>query len=1073
MKAWIENDANLLALYKGIEDELCTHKATLPTIGELSRAKKLDEKTAIEKIQHLWRGYKVKESFVSDQYGSYISMIDKDDEQRLLSLLMFGRHEAEFRADSKDRMVNPFIHSQPYYHRADDLSGTLLNELKLIFDLEKLEEHESVIPVTNISLVSLEKYLQSINACGYRIIPKKDLSISLLVIDAQKISPNDLTWRIKSSGFTASPWEISQNITKEFGALGLDKTAADKIALKKNDDKYIKRKLANLPKTKEALIKSDIFAKLQRIAANKDKPTSQLAASIIKLIENNDNLSENAIKRIALIIDMANTFYVSNYQRFAICVYAIVHEISLALATETDKASFARFLSSSKKTFMDALALKEEDLAKVDFIASPALSGTNAFMIAKRIAATMHTASKPPTIEMLKPVYYELNTMELAKPQFLTSPDIYVFSTGPIVNPEGLTPGVDINKFIKDKIIKSKRTKPVTIIIDMTTTNYENLHLDKDAKQLIRDGKLSIVAFESHQKFGLLHTDQAQCGRVISLCGKGLHEDVALQQIQQDAEKDFDEHLDMRIGANISSNCADILDNIKRQHFSNGAIFRNILNIANLISNHIVSHKYMLEKLNELYFIVPKSWGVATFVTPRNSFGHYSTTLSVVVELARLCPNASDRIDSLILSSRIYLGLSYGQAVHFNDLKDLSLPEQIIAIAVVANRINLKLDSESFSLKDKVEHFYSLSVAFEACNSLKGRAQYEEIAQYLHRLKEKIREKIRSEADNLEVNPNFFKALIAAKNAKVDLTDKIFDGFKISPQLCNFMIFAPKFIELNNELITDLIEHPDTLSNIIKNKSFFDANKALFKKLQSLSINFDAKSLLILVADKINLGVLNGLIAKGFPFNSENIKMLGDKEFVAFIKANTNLSLESLILISEIYKAQIELNEETKKLIKDNPKFCQLMLMITNASNEILANLKKKDGGNKYKEALKYSPKYVQDCHLAIKEFCADEKSTKETRDKLLAEISSANDNYCEKVLSKHRERLTPIVEKILKGLLIALSITLILPLVPCFIGDLLKHNFFKTTSHKKLDALKTKLEEDIPTIKDSPKGKV
>ena len=1062
MKSWIENDANLLALYKGIKDELRGQKAPPPKGAKFSRAKKLDEKTAVEKIQHLWRGYKVKEAFVKDQYGSYLSMIDKDDEQRLLSMLMFGRHEAEFVAGSKDRMVNPFIHSASIYHRVDNLSGTLLNELKLIFDLEKLEEHESVIPVTNISLVSLEKYLQSINACGYRIIPKKDLSISLLVIDAQKISPNDLTWRIKCSGFTASPWEISQNITKEFGALGIDKTAADKIALKKNDDKYIKRKLANLPKTKEALIKSDIFAKLQRIAANKDKPTSQLAASIIKLIENNDNLSENAIKRIALIIDMANTFYASNYQRFAICVYAIVHEISLALATETDKASFARFLSSSKKTFMDALALKEEDLAKVDFIASPALSGTNAFMIAKRIAATMHTASKPPTIEMLKPVYYELNTMELAKPQFLTSPDIYVFSTGPIVNPEGLTPGVDINKFIKDKIIKSKRTKPVTIIIDMTTTNYENLHLDKDAKQLIRDGKLSIVAFESHQKFGLLHTDQAQCGRVISLCGKGLHDDLALQQIQKDAEKDFDEHLDMRIGANISSNCADILDNIKRQHFSNGAIFRNILNISNLISNHIVSHKYMLEKLNELYFIVQNNFKAINFLAIRNSFGHYLPTISRVADLGRLCPSASDSIDSLIISSRIYLGLSHNQPFHFNNLKDLSLSEQIIAIAVVANRINLKLDSESFSLKDKVEYFYGLSIIFEACKDLKGRAQYEQIAQDFHNLKENIK----SEADNSEVNLNFFNALMAAKKAGVDLTDKILDGFKISPQICDFMMFAPKFIELNNELITELIGHPNTLSNIIKHKGFFGVNEALFKKLRSLSINFDAKSLLNLVTDKKTLGVLNRLIAKDFPLNSENIKMLGDKKFVAFIKANENLSLESLILISEIYKAKIELNEETKNLIKDNPKFCQLMLMITNASNEILANLKKKEGGNKYKEALKYSPKYLQDCHLAIKEFCANKKPTKETRDKLLTKISSVNDNYCKQVLSKHRERLTPIIEKMLKGLLIALSLAILLPVV-------WDYTFFKTTSHKKLDTLKTKLEEDITSIKDSPKGKI
>ena len=1063
MKPWIENSDKLLALYKGIEGELSKHVATDSKRVQSSRAKKLDTNTAVEKIQRIWRGYKIKESFVSDQYGSYVSMIDKDDEQRLLSLLMFGRHEAEFKINSKDRIANPFIHKKPYYHRVDDLSGNLLNSLQIIFGLKKLELFETVIPVTNLSLVSLEKCIQSINATGYRIIKRKDTSISLVVINSRELSPEDLMWCIKKSGFTASPWEISQNITK---ILGADK--AEEF-IKINDHKYIKAKLGNLPKTKKELIKSDIFTKLHRVAANKDNPTALLASSMIKLIKNNDHLSEDAIKRIALILDMANTFYVSNYHRFAFCVYAIIHEISLGLATKTEKASldesFAKFLSSSKKTLMDALSLKDKDLSMIKFVASPALSGTNAFMIAKRIAATMHKASKPLTIEMVKPSYYELNTNEFAKPWPLSSPDVYVFSTGPIVNPEGLTPGVDINKFIKDKIINLNRIKPTTIIIDTTTTNYENLHLNEDAKQLIRDGKLSIIAFESHQKFGLLHSDQAQCGRVFSLCGKRMHDEAALQQIELDAQTDFNEHLDMRIGANISSNCADILDSIKRQHFSNGSIFNNILTIIDLISKDIVSHKYMLDNLSELYFIVPKSLRIANLITERNSFGHYLTTISGVVRLIRLSANASDPIDSLILSSQIYLGFSSGK-ISINNLKDLSLPEQIITIALISNLINPKIYNNQLSMKEKVERYFFLSSVLKACNSLKGRSQYAELAQYLYKLKDEII----TYANNSEENPKYFQALMAALDAKLVLTDKILNDFKICPPICNFMIFAPKFIKLNDELITDLINHPDTLSLIIEHKSFFEGHKELLKKIRVLDITFDAKSLLYLVADSQALVVLSQLIDKGFPLNTDNIKIFGDKKFVSFIETNLELPLQSFIIISEIYKAKIELDNETKILIKDDPKFCQLILMIYNANNEILDNLKKKDSGNKYKEALKYSPKYLQDCHLAIKEFCEVKKPTKETKDKLLTAISLANDNYCDKVLSKHRDFSTFIVEKIFKGLLIALSFTILLPVAPLFIDNLLAHRFFKTTSQKKLGALKSKLEEEVASIKNPTK---
>ncbi len=69
-------------------------------------------------------------------------------------------------------------------------------------------------------------------------------------------------------------------------------------------------------------------------------------------------------------------------------------------------------------------------------------------------------------------------------------------------------------------MLTKKREKPITIIIDATTTLYKNLKLNDRSLALIKSGKLSILIHESHQKFGLIHTDQVQYGRIFGICSK-------------------------------------------------------------------------------------------------------------------------------------------------------------------------------------------------------------------------------------------------------------------------------------------------------------------------------------------------------------------------------------------------------------------------------------------------------------------------------------------------------------------------------------------------------------------------
>lgn len=64
------------------------------------------EQKAAKVIQRLWRGYKVKETVAKSPYFTYLSLIDPQDEQRMLSAVMFGRHLAEIKERQPDVIDN-------------------------------------------------------------------------------------------------------------------------------------------------------------------------------------------------------------------------------------------------------------------------------------------------------------------------------------------------------------------------------------------------------------------------------------------------------------------------------------------------------------------------------------------------------------------------------------------------------------------------------------------------------------------------------------------------------------------------------------------------------------------------------------------------------------------------------------------------------------------------------------------------------------------------------------------------------------------------------------------------------
>lgn len=832
MKTWIKENRDLVLLHEGIHQYKQAMAQNLYKQA-FSQSKRITNVTvqiqAIKKIQHLWRASKIKEAFSHDAYSAYLSMVAHDDKQRLLSSIMFGRHQAELGGCDPDRLLNPYIHEKADYHRTDDLSGDLLAQIRNEFDItDEMVNGKLMLPVVELKLLPFERLMASYPSQIYSIVRKAGRSIVIVLVpkdDSKKMHP------LITAGLIASPWEIAQNIT---------------ILPTVISDKNIKLCLNELPATKNALMKSDLFYKLKQTEQNKIRPTNLLAASLIQLITHTDKLTTDAIKRIALMIDMANTFYERKYSNYAFCVYAVIHELSLSIAMQTNvlelDAAFENFLSESKESLTRSLGLNESELSNLTFIAAPALSGTNAFMIAKRIALTMRTKTgMSPSIKAYKPCYFEFDISEFQIQTQSSLSDIFLLSTGPIVTEEGVVPGLNLNYLVREKIIKRKRINPTILMIDTTATLYKNLHLDTDVKQLVLNGKLSIIVFESHQKFGAVHSDQAQYGRVFCLCSTFIHHEEMLQEIQNAAQLDFKMHLDMRVGAYISHSCKDILEKIKHNHFKNGAVFSRIFKQMNLPLKNIVTHKYMLNDLNELYFTVPDySWRQFEGVIPfRSSFGHYTSTISLVNETIRICPNASDESDALIQSTSIYFALIYSdkelEKIIMNNsrhIQSLSYAEQILVLSLMSNIINPVLNNQPSTFFEQLTFYCSINNNLRSCISLKGRESHVRLSQYFYILKQNILTTLAV----LKIPPYFLNVIQMAYDK-----DALFHSVGI-----NFFC-QTKIIEMmkNNQLIME--ELISTLS--ILHKMGIELNGRL---IDCISINPSIIKIISILSDSIS-----------------------------------------------------------------------------------------------------------------------------------------------------------------------------------------------------------------------------
>lgn len=645
-----------------------------------------DEVTIISMIQKLWRSRLAANKLYSKKGTvTYHQMLEnentgiKENKNYQLSQLMFGKTVAAIKIKSPKDASNQDFPATPhpawqknaFYHRVTYLTGDLRDNILRQFVINPDYKNKIYTPIMIVNNAPVEDLFEYMGNKNIKIYKKLGNTIGI----AETNRDSDVDKTFGSAGVLASPWEIARINSSIKGN--------NVISSVSNAAHTFSSFITTLPSTIKELKESDIMIQLSRIAVRRNNPSHLLAACVYRMITAlpEEHTDKETVQRIALFLSISNNFYKNNYERFAFSVYVIVHEISLLInrmmADGKLITNYDCFKKSIEKNVTSSFGLCAKSTEEFQSIAAPAMSGSHAFMIALALAKKMKTKSSKPKIKIVGDVYFEFKDFlakEDEKLHLNTVADIHFLTAGPMATKYGIMPPADINQYIRINILPHKQrlsTNPVTLLIDVTSGLHKNLILDQDIKSLVEAGQLSIICYESYQKFGLLHTDQIQGGVVYGICSKKSFAHRVLDEFEINAKQDLETHFDMIAASFIHENCGEYIEKIKEQHFRNGALFINFFTESLDHKKNVDIYDEMISDLSELFFFgICKDTSLAKAVQAnfpdRESFGHFTPTITPVSNYYRFSPNASDKIDVLIQITQLYLSSIASQKELFN-----------------------------------------------------------------------------------------------------------------------------------------------------------------------------------------------------------------------------------------------------------------------------------------------------------------------------------------------------------------------------------------------------------------------
>lgn len=685
-----------------------------------------------------------------------------------VSRIMFGRRVGEYdHGDDED----PRIHAlNPYrsagYHRDRELEGFICKKLG-----KERNPNFTYFPIRSFACLDiqtfidqyLKKYKDQIT-----IIPIPDSPLFFLEIKTDAASTEQIKVTLQAAGFTATMWDIAISCSTDLEPLDAASISSE-------------ISLAKYPTNVSELKRSSLIEKLNLIANSKNT-VRLMALSLRKMIMGlPDDFSseqiESIVKRLSYFLDKAVNFDCQNYSKFAFDLYGIVHEISLllleAIKSGHPVVAYEEFEKAISTNVISEFGLPKNtsESCGCETIAAASVGGAHAFSIALRLAKKMQLSTpenkggseitkREPRICVIPPLYYEFANL-LGGENFADKDepaDIYAISIGPIISkhPKGINFGTDLNKFIRNHILRGKRNsdgslvKPVTIVVDATSALHKNLKIAKDIQPLIENGSITIIVAESHQKFGLIHTDQAQYGEVYGVCSKKSFSADVIAEFKQQAKKDLESSVDMQAGSFIEAKCGYTLERIKRWHFKRGAVLQRFLPELKLAGPNKVAEPSIdsMTNTDELYFFLDNLANTIYTMLNRDSFGHYETTRTVIQSLGtRISAGASDLTDLLIQISQEYAYNFFSPRQmmallqrylltapeHKNESENIIFAGMLMAISFLQTSKSLKLDD-----LDNYVFLRCIQEVLPNLANIKGRSCYESLTRYSHEFSQKI-----------------------------------------------------------------------------------------------------------------------------------------------------------------------------------------------------------------------------------------------------------------------------------------------------------------------------------------------
>ncbi|MDB5794841.1 MAG: hypothetical protein JWR25_1220 [Noviherbaspirillum sp.] len=350
--------------------------------------------------------------------------------------------------------------------------------------------------------------------------------------------------------------------------------------------------------TLNELKKSIDLVYLKKIASSESCPyrfaADCLYEQIIRLPEVKlTRETEANLARLNLFLSMIVYSSNNDSQRFYGFFTAIQKEYLLWIDTynrvegNEPLISHKEFIESHRKEFLGTgeedlgiLSIPAEESKDLATHALPANSGMNSFLKALWETNYLAEGNKYKVLgESGKTLYFEMpfpidvwkaanKMMEAEK-----FPHVYIANASPIVEFPGAAgkanPGKNINEIIKEH----RGSFNCAVVVDITSADYSDLKLNEDSRAKLLAGYVTLVFWESGQKYGQFGADIAQYGRVVTIGAPENIEKLAEIQSSEELAKEM-KRSDITLGAMFQLCGSKGLHDYRQRSMKNGEVLR-------------------------------------------------------------------------------------------------------------------------------------------------------------------------------------------------------------------------------------------------------------------------------------------------------------------------------------------------------------------------------------------------------------------------------------------------------------------------------------------------------------------